>query len=54
MTIDAGQILTAVTLALFAYQARQALAELRALRLDMTHLQRFASREWDYQPRDET
>lgn len=52
VTIDAGQLLTAITLALFAYQARQALAELRTLRLDVTHLQRWAAREWDYQPRD--
>lgn len=53
MTLDIGQVLTAFTLALFAYQARQALAEIRALRLDVTHLQRWATRKHGYEPREE-
>lgn len=53
VTVDAGQVLTAVTLALFAFQARQALREIRDLRLDVAHLQRWAIRKHGYEPREE-
>lgn len=51
VTIDLGQVLTALTLGLLAFQGRALLKELRALRLDVTHMQRFAIREWNYEPR---
>lgn len=53
VTVDIGQILTAVTLALFAFQARAALREIRALRLDMAHMQRWAIRRHQYETREE-
>lgn len=53
MTIDLGQALTAFSLGLFEWQARQVVGELRALRLDLTHLQRFVIKRLDYEPREE-
>ncbi len=53
VTVDIGQVLTAFTLALFAFQARRALAEIRAIRLDLTHIQHWAARKHGYEPREE-
>lgn len=53
VTVDIGQVLTAVTLGLFAFQARAALREIRALRLDVAHLQRWAIRWHKYETREE-
>ncbi|GAC1677070.1 MAG: hypothetical protein NVS9B2_27870 [Steroidobacteraceae bacterium] len=53
VAIDLGQVLTAVMLGLFVMQGRQLIGELRALRLDVTHLQRWAMRKADYEPRAE-
>ncbi len=53
MTIDIGQVLTAVALSLVAFQARQVLAEIKSIRIDLTHLQHWAARKHGYEPREE-
>ncbi len=51
--MDVGQALTAFAMGLFAFQARQVVSELRALRLDLTHLQHYVMKEIGYEPRQE-
>lgn len=53
VVVDIGQCVTAAALALFGFQARRLVQELRTLRLDHNHLSRWASRKHDYTPREE-